>query len=317
METFVKENALIRRFTQAGCTFKKSGQALTGVIPKDMGEGIVSTIEVEKNTFVSRGSVFLYEDMHVLVDYPKATRRYVEFYHDDKNAGTDAITLITSGKSDEADSRVLFPAERKIRFTTVAVDAEEINSFLERRYLNNQEERSRALLQLRSHLENRRVVESFKCIEQISLHSELARSNLATSVQQFLFHATCNTYERCKCCTRKNTCNSQDRLGLCTVEFYFANHMEESPPVEQLACLAGMSPTKLKVLFRKQYGTTLYGYLRRLRMAEAWELLKEGSSVTDTTFAVGYTSVNRFSEAFRNEYHEYPGRIASRVKKKA
>ena len=97
-------------------------------------------------------------------------------------------------------------------------------------------------------------------------------------------------------------------MGLCSVTTYFMKYPEETPSIEQLSRLAGMSETKLKILFKRTYGETPLRYLKQVRMNLAASYLQDGLSVTDTAFAVGYKSVNRFSEAYRQTYNKYPGK---------
>lgn len=85
-------------------------------------------------------------------------------------------------------------------------------------------------------------------------------------------------------------------------------HFASPPSLEELAAKAGISPTHLSHLFARETGMTLSRYLRQLRMKHASMLLRSGDcNVTETAFAVGYSSLGQFSQAFRNTYGHTPG----------
>lgn len=90
--------------------------------------------------------------------------------------------------------------------------------------------------------------------------------------------------------------------------------MADPPSLMELSRIIGMSDYKLKICFKRMYGTTVFGYLRDRRLELAYRLLQEGSSsVIDVSYAVGYTNPSYFSEAFRRKYGSNPGEILRRL----
>ena len=68
-----------------------------------------------------------------------------------------------------------------------------------------------------------------------------------------------------------------------------------------------MTPRSLARRFATEMGMTWRQALRRLRMIHALELLAEGTgSITETAFAVGYTSLSAFNIAFLEFVGETP-----------
>jgi AraC-like DNA-binding protein len=59
-----------------------------------------------------------------------------------------------------------------------------------------------------------------------------------------------------------------------------------------------MSPAHFSRKFRAAYGETPYSYLMTRRIERAQDLLRQGTSVTDTCLAVGCTSLGSFSSRF-------------------
>jgi AraC-like DNA-binding protein len=66
-----------------------------------------------------------------------------------------------------------------------------------------------------------------------------------------------------------------------------------------LAVRAGMSPTKLKRLFKQIFGNSIFNYYQEFRMKEAARLLKEEKlSVSDVGYQLGFTNLSHFSKVF-------------------
>ncbi|WP_077221766.1 helix-turn-helix transcriptional regulator [Rathayibacter sp. VKM Ac-2630] len=69
--------------------------------------------------------------------------------------------------------------------------------------------------------------------------------------------------------------------------------------VDRLASAGAMSRTVLTERFRAAFGRTPAGYVAEVRMRRAKELLEEGRTVSEAARALGYSSDDGFSRAFR------------------
>ena len=75
------------------------------------------------------------------------------------------------------------------------------------------------------------------------------------------------------------------------------------PSILDLSRQVGLNDYKLKLGFRQTFGTTVFGYLKRHRMAQAKQLLTEPSlSIAGVAHTVGYASQSRFCDAFKRQY---------------
>ncbi|WP_341486431.1 AraC family transcriptional regulator [Pararhizobium sp. A13] len=75
------------------------------------------------------------------------------------------------------------------------------------------------------------------------------------------------------------------------------------PTVEELAAEAGVSVNTLQRLFHIAHGTTVFNYVRQLKLEEARLALEtEGLSIAQAAFLAGYTSTANFSTAFKRQY---------------
>jgi AraC-like DNA-binding protein len=94
------------------------------------------------------------------------------------------------------------------------------------------------------------------------------------------------------------------------VKQLLVKNLENPPRLLDLARTAGTSHTQLNQGFQKIYGTSVFGYLRRLRLEEARQLLMKGDlNVTEAAMAVGYNSISSFSRAFSKHFGSNPMRL--------
>lgn len=80
-------------------------------------------------------------------------------------------------------------------------------------------------------------------------------------------------------------------------------NLENPPSLFELAKNVGTSHTQLNLDFKRIYGTTVFGYLRQIRLEKAKELLVErGLNVSETAYEVGYNSLPSFSKAYSDYF---------------
>ena len=84
-------------------------------------------------------------------------------------------------------------------------------------------------------------------------------------------------------------------------------NLESPPRLFDLTAAAGTSHTQLNRCFQKVYGTSVFGFLRKMRLEEARHLLEKGRmNVTEAAFTVGYNSISSFSRAFSEHFGSSP-----------
>lgn len=79
------------------------------------------------------------------------------------------------------------------------------------------------------------------------------------------------------------------------METYYSEKIE----LNELAKAAFMSRFHYVRVFKQVYGITPRSYLRDMRISKAKQFLKEGFSITDTCYKVGYESLATFSSTFK------------------
>jgi len=90
--------------------------------------------------------------------------------------------------------------------------------------------------------------------------------------------------------------------------------MENPPGLFALAKEVGLTHTRLNQGFHEVFKTTVFGYLRSIRMKTACSLLEAGEmNVTEAAFTVGYSSLSHFTRAFNQYKGVNPGVYLKRI----
>jgi AraC-like DNA-binding protein len=86
------------------------------------------------------------------------------------------------------------------------------------------------------------------------------------------------------------------------------------PNLLDLARTVGLSHPKLNFCFREVYGTTIFGYIRKVRLNQAKYLLDEGRlNVTEVAYEVGYSSLSHFAKVFKEHFGIAPSDYLRKV----
>lgn len=94
--------------------------------------------------------------------------------------------------------------------------------------------------------------------------------------------------------------NGRDVATMYKVKEQLLAQLDTPPVIPELAVRAGMSPTKLKRLFKQIFGDSIFSYYQGFRMREAAVLLKEEKlSVSDVGYRLGFTNLSHFSRVFQ------------------
>lgn len=96
---------------------------------------------------------------------------------------------------------------------------------------------------------------------------------------------------------------------------YMKQHLQEPIGVEQICEAAGISVSLASQIFKKEMDDTIYGYLTRLRMDRAGELLVETDyRISDIASQVGYLHENSFIRVFRKYKDITPGKYRELIR---
>lgn len=102
-----------------------------------------------------------------------------------------------------------------------------------------------------------------------------------------------------------------DLKKMIQMEAILANTVGEAPPpIPELARIATMSETKLKGLFKKIYGYSLYEYYQKNRMLKAKQLIAARKySVKEVGSRLGFKNLSNFTIAFKKQFNKLPSEL--------
>ncbi len=98
-----------------------------------------------------------------------------------------------------------------------------------------------------------------------------------------------------------------DRAQLDHAREILLRRLDHPPSLVELSRMLHMNDCKLKRAFKAYHGQTVYEFVRGQRLERAFSLLERGGcNVSEAAFAVGYTNVSHFSEAFCRQFGVLP-----------
>ncbi|MCT4617800.1 MAG: AraC family transcriptional regulator [Marinisporobacter sp.] len=97
--------------------------------------------------------------------------------------------------------------------------------------------------------------------------------------------------------------DKRDLRGLRKVVNFIKKDLSAYPSITQLSKISNMSTTRFQMAFKQTYGTTVYHFLKEIRMNHALLLLKNSDyNIKDIAAKVGYTNAGHFAGIFRKTY---------------
>lgn len=109
---------------------------------------------------------------------------------------------------------------------------------------------------------------------------------------------------------KPETTNAEIRKLMDAEALLVHDYSKPAPTIPELAKVATMSETKLKVLFKKVYGYSPYEYYQINRMNKARQmLLSRKYSIKETGMILGYHNLSNFTIAFKKVFNVLPSEI--------
>jgi AraC-like DNA-binding protein len=107
----------------------------------------------------------------------------------------------------------------------------------------------------------------------------------------------------------RDTLSSAAREDVVRVRRFIDSDFMRSWNIETLSRIAGMNRTKLRKLFKRIYGTTIFEYRTAVLMRHADALLRDPDvPIAEISFRLGYNEPSSFNTAFKRFYGYTPGK---------
>ncbi|AGM25584.1 Ada metal-binding domain-containing protein [Spiroplasma chrysopicola] len=127
---------------------------------------------------------------------------------------------------------------------------------------------------------------------------------------QNITEAFANNYRPCKGCTHIPTTKYQYTTNwIIELEQYLNENYYYDLSLDFLADNIGINKYHLVHRFKAVYQTTPINYLIEKRLVAALTLIKNGLSISDAAFRVGFKSYHYFARCFKKHYQYSPGEI--------
>ncbi|WP_070888121.1 response regulator [Pseudomonas sp. D1-3] len=93
---------------------------------------------------------------------------------------------------------------------------------------------------------------------------------------------------------------NQDEVSLRVAMRLIAQNLADMPSLAEIACKAGTHEKRLSSIFREHLGSTVFAYIREVRIRRGQELLSDSAmDIQDIADQVGFRSACNFTTAFR------------------
>ncbi len=108
----------------------------------------------------------------------------------------------------------------------------------------------------------------------------------------------------------QNSISPRDKELILKAKEILDKNIENPPLINVLSKQIGINEQKLQNGFKQLFNTTIFGYVRKQRMIIAKKLIeKDGFSVSEAGYQVGYSNISHFTRAFKNEFGILPSRL--------
>src|SRR5690606_710661 len=294
-------------------------------IPKKMGKGYVRRVKFDEDFRLLIHHYTLKEEL-VIKRNPAVKKndlRSIFFYSNEQAIDltyNDDSSVPFSRDSDSAiqvttndlSSVIRFPANTNIQYMVVGITASKIRSLLSVDKPNTAiktitNEDASFLFFESMNAETRLLL---KNIAYTDMNDALNHFYLRIKVQELLFLLFSRLSARGN--SKYRHINNADAERLMMIRNEILNDLSSPTELGELAQKSGMSETKLKQLFKKTFGDTLYNYFQKARMEEAAFLLRQAKlSVSETGYELGFSNLSHFSRLFQRHYGITPKKYAS------
>lgn len=137
-------------------------------------------------------------------------------------------------------------------------------------------------------------------------------------VESYLLEIMSLNIERLLCTNTAGTQTSHlsrsDMEQLLYAKEILIDRLVSPPSLLELSHIIHMNDCKLKRTFKQCFGKTVYEFIREQRLEKAFSLLhQEDHNVSEAAFAVGYTNVSHFSDAFKKKFGFTPRALCRQI----
>ena len=111
-----------------------------------------------------------------------------------------------------------------------------------------------------------------------------------------------------------NSLNSENEI-ICRAQQYISTHIREKLSVPLVARQVDVSPSYLTALFHKNLQISPGEYIRRIKLQESKQMIREGKlNFTAIAEELNYSTVHHFSRQFKEKFGITPTEYAKSIR---
>ncbi len=304
--------------------FEKIGSSCCYHIHPNFGKGLVERINLRNGVDINICTMELIKDMDIVCQMEEACFEIFYCAEGQITYGNYQKSIEKTIKANECDcwlndstqSWMNYPGKLPWKIISIHYQEQFINSFQELGYTPGDIEVLRSILARCSqghecYCTSPDTEMAFYQIMNCS-HQGVARllylESKAAEIFSLFIHNESVLHEQKN---YKIYLSQEDRVKLDLAKKIIVNNMQEPLGIAELARQIELNTYKLKVGFKEMWGTTVFGYLRDMRMEKARFLLSGArKSVIEAAQEVGYSNPSHFTSAFRKKYGINPNEYA-------
>lgn len=211
-------------------------------------------------------------------------------------SSSSCVSSLTNGK----EMLAFFKANSKLRNLIINVS----KSFLEK-YADKQI--TKKLLDVK----NSHFISETKCLsETIFLAKEIffSKNPSALFLKSKVFGILDNELKNIKSANFINISAIEKKM-LENAQKIIEKNYTKPLSIKELSYKVGLNESKLKMLFKAFFGSTIHEFGTNIRMQKAKELIKNGDSIQSVANSLGFSATSNFSQAFKKHYGFSPSRL--------
>ncbi|QZY57504.1 AraC family transcriptional regulator [Crassaminicella profunda] len=193
--------------------------------------------------------------------------------------------------------------KKPTRFTKILITQDYYDSFLKKRFGDGYTNPKDAVHFLSQNPNLPELNYIFQQIRDCKAQGNSQQLYFESKVLEILSLVTDNLEQSKKRIHLSVRLDKKDLRGLKKVVHFIKKDLSAYPSIIQLSKIANMSTTRFQMAFKQTYGTTVYNFLKEIRMNYALLLLKDSDySIKDIAAKVGYANAGHFAGIFKKTY---------------
>lgn len=286
------------------------------MLPSKLGRGYIRELALNdhyvilKSDFTPRTNLRQdYENDESFLEITSMESGDTSYHENGKTTSLNNTFLAYS--CERTSGTVFYEPNTPIRFTTIVISESYYKDYLTQKfpYLEFDPIQAKHMLESKSH--NLKLQLIFKQI----LDYESTGNSLSLFYESKVLELLSAITEPCcmDVCTEK--VNSHDYEMVEQARTVLVSNLVDPPTIPELSKLLCVNTTKLKATFKQLCNSTIYGYIKTIRMERSLELLKQSEyTIRQIALQVGYQNPSKFTEAFKGYYGCTPKKIRQYLK---